>query len=209
MIDYWRENLDQALDALDEIIGNAYFTPLALGDALAVQLKNPALKGLDLRTVAGVFGLMDRVAQRANSEESDPDKAARDFFVDLKREFPEVSAKWVSPDPGLVVEPVMAFNIALNRAEDIFAEWLAGGPEPPAPGELEKIRDRALAEIVAGFDPREHIDDMVWRKFVREKALADYPLRAAPAVYLDAWAEYVRAVIDLSPRPETRATWPY
>lgn len=204
--------VEPILDALDDIINSAYFVPLGIGDALAVRFKVDSLRGLPVETVAGVFDLMDRI-----DIEPDPDcddepnamKAAAEFFQRLKEEFPAVHARWRSADENLVLNPEWAFSLALRRGEEAIEAWLGRVGTAVVPSDYEAARRRALAAIMSGFDPAALPDDAAFRRFLRKDALADYPAETRPGVYLDCWAEFVRAVLDLSPLPETQARWPY
>ena len=59
MTDYWEKTYPEIIRLLDEFMDTAYFVPLAVGDALAVQFKIPSLKGLPVDTIADVLAWMD------------------------------------------------------------------------------------------------------------------------------------------------------
>jgi hypothetical protein len=52
-------------------------------------------------------------------------------------------------------------------------------------------------------------DDRNLRGWLRRDVLPAHPAWLRPGLYLDGWAEFVRAVMDRAPLPETHARWPY
>lgn len=206
----WEDSLAQTLDQIDGIINAAYFVPLSVGDALAIQFKAETLKGLPVETVAAVFDLMDRLEINPDSgQEPNPAEVAALFFKALSAEQPHVFELWCSADQNIYLDPASAFSIVLSKGEEAMEDWLTQGPEKIDPSRLEKVRDEGLAAIMDNFDTAVHNSDTKLRRHMRKQTLADYPVWARPGIYLDCWAEFVRAVADLGPRPETRVCWPY
>ena len=99
--------------------------------------------------------------------------------------------------------------MALKRCEEALADWLAAGPEEISSIQLDEARNRGAAKIMAAYDYTAWPDDQTMRQGLLRPALASYPGWARPGIYLDCWAEFVRAVMDLDPGPEIRAAWPY
>lgn len=200
----------QTLDRIDGIINAAYFVPLSVGDALAIQFKAETLKGLPVETVAAVFDLMDRLEINSGSgREPNPAEVAASFFKALNEEQPHVFELWCSADQNIYLDPDTAFSIVLSKGEEAIDDWLTQGPEKIDPSRLEKVRAEGLAAIMDDFDPAVYNSDTALRRHMREQALAGYPAWAGPGIYLDCWAEFVRAVAGLAPRPKTKARWPY
>lgn len=200
----------QTLDRIDGIINAAYFVPLFVGDALAIQFKAETLKGLPVETVAAVFDLMDRLEINSDSgQEPNPAEVAASFFKALNEDQPHVFELWCSADENIYLDPASAFSIVLSKGEEAMEDWLTQGPEKINPSRLEKVRAEGLAAIMDHFDPAVHNSDTELRRHMRKQALAGYPVWAKPGIYLDCWAEFVRAVAGMAPRPETRVCWPY
>ncbi len=210
MKDYWEDSAGSILTRLDEIMETVYFVPLALGDTLAVQFRIPALKGLSLDTVNAVFNLIGRldIAPGAAGE-PDPDAAAARFFSLLKEEQPQVFKKWTEADRRMVVDPLGAMNLALTRGERQIQFWLDQGPEKIDLNRLTEVRVQGLADIMNRFDPTAFPDDRRLRAHLKDVGLQPYPAWARPGLYLDIWTDFIRAVMDQDPRPETKARWPY
>ena len=210
MADYWSGTASGLLDRLDEIIGVAYFVPLSLGDALAVQFRNEALRGLPLSTVARAFALMDDL-EVDSGEEAEPGtvQIAGAFFTRLRRDMPDLFERWSGQDLEAVLDPAGALHLVLARGEAAIEAWLAAAPEVIDPSEMERTRARGLAALMDDFDAESLPDDLALRRHLREEGLEPWPAWARPGLYLDCWADFVRAVMDLDPRPETKRRWPY
>jgi len=210
MTDSQDRRLERTLDHLDAIFDSAYFTPLALGDALAVQFRVPALTGLPLETVTAVFHLMDHLDITPGSDgEPEMAETAGRFFNQLKKEFPDVWDRWAAADPGVVVDPVTALNAVTARADDTIADWLSGRADEFDPALLEDLTAKGIEAAMAAFSPDRFPDDHALRRYLRDELLPEYPAWTVPTIYLETWIEYARAVMDLSPRPQTKARWPY
>ena len=210
MIDYWKQSAGEVIRRLDEYIEAAYFVPLSLGDALALQFKAPSLKGLSVDTVAGVLQWMDTLEINPDTQGApDPMATGLAFLKGLSEKWPGVYAKWPLGESELRLDPLGAFQLVLKRGEEDISRWLATGPEPVASNMFEEARTRGTAEIMAAFDYHRLPDDRSLRQSLLDPGLAPYPGWARPAIYLDCWAEFVRAVMDLDPGPETRSAWPY
>ena len=206
----YAESAEMVLDQLDEIMEAAYFVPLSLGDALAVQFKNPALNGLSLDEIARVLAIMDEIEPSSETaDESVLVHTAGLFFTRLREDLPRIYQLWSEAPEDLYLDPAGAFGLALSRGERVIGAWLAQGPEEVGPDLLEKTRDQGLSDLISDPGLETAPDDRALRRMLRSGPLSKYPGWARPGLYLDAWAEYVRAVMDLSPRPETRARWPY
>ncbi|MBU2551187.1 MAG: hypothetical protein KKB20_22435 [Proteobacteria bacterium] len=210
MDDYWEETGPGLLDRLDIVIDVAYFVPLSVRDALAVQFRNQALRGLPIETVARVFALMDDMEVEPRDEvEPHPVRIAGVFFTRLREEMPGLFETWSGQDLDAVLDPVGAFQLVLKRGETEIEAWLESAPERIDPSTLALTRGQGRAALMNDFDARALPDDLALRRFLREAGLAPWPAWSRPGLYLDCWAEFVRAVMDISPRPETRRRWPW
>jgi hypothetical protein len=210
MTDYWEKTAPEIIRRLDEFMEAAYFVPLSIGDALAVQFKAPSLKGLTVDTIAGVWQWMDTLDILPDHQGGpDPVVAAQAFWQGLSENWPEVYAKWSQGDTQLHLDPLGAFQLVLWRSEEAISHWLAAGPDQVSSRQLEEFRNRGVAEIMAAFDYRWQPHDRALRQSLSSRELNPYPGWARPAIYLDCWAEFVRAVMDLDPGPAIRAVWPY
>ena len=200
------------LDRLDEFFEAAYFAPLSVNDALAVQFQNPALKGLPLQTVRDVFHLVDRLkdklAEDQGMEESEP-HAATLFFKHLKNELPQVFGVWIQGDPGLHLDPAGAILNAETMARDAVTGFLQDRHSDLDPETVEKTVESAVTEIFRGLKIKENIDDREIRQTLRTGILKKYPPWAWPSIYLEIWSRFVRTVADLDPDSDLRAIWPY
>ncbi len=208
----WTAELPDVFDHLDGILDRAYFVPLSVGDALALQFRIDSLKGLPVKKVAEVMALMDRLEIEADPDydgSPNPAAVANSFFQKLRKELPEIFELWASADANLVFDPAGAFSFALARGEEAIEKWLAAGTEQTDSSAYGQIRNQALADVMDDFDTARFPDDKTLRHHLREDRLASYPAWARPGIYLDCWAEFVRAVMDLSPRPSTVTRWPY
>ncbi|MFH1137899.1 MAG: hypothetical protein V1816_17660 [Pseudomonadota bacterium] len=188
------------LDALDEVLNAAYFTPLAVGDALAIQFRVESLRGIPAETAAGVFALMDGL-EAPPDQDGRPDLAgaAADFFSRLSREFPEVYEKW-SSDPGILrLDPEAAFQIARSRAEDKISRWLKIFFPEISSDAVERTRAEAVNGIMSEYDPAARPNDLALRAWLRDERLPAWPSWARPGIYLDCWSDFVQAVLDPSP----------
>lgn len=209
MTDYRNSRLARTLDLLDEVIEVAYFVPLSVSDALALHFRVPGLKGLPLASIQGVLALIDEMRQKAGNRQSvDAGRTSQEFFTSLHQKFPEVVSKW-GLEQNLWLDPLAAFQVALTRGRDIIQQWLVNGPENLSPALVDQVHQEALATIMSGYDHRRWPDDVAWRRYLRTEALSGYPVWARPGLYLEAWAEFVRGVMDLDPQVETRRRWPY
>ena len=203
---------EEVLTGLDAIIDRAYFVPVGPGDALAVQLRQPALRGLDIETVAGVLAMVDRLSASGLLDQDDPEAAAQAagrFFSTLAEEFPAVYGLWSQADPSVVVDPEAGFRNVLARSEESIRFHLNSHADGLSPAQISSERKRAAADIMSRVDLEQCRDDMALRQWLRQSELALQPAWLQPALYVDCWADYVRAVMDLGPSPELEARWPF
>ena len=200
----------KVLSEIDEILEAAYFVPLDVGDALAVQFKVDSLKGLSVETAAGVFALIDSLEAEPD-EEGRPDLAgAADlFFSRLAKEFPDVYGRWAADSGRLRLDPEGAFQIARSKSEGRISAWLTEFFSTVPTAKVEKTRAEAAERIMSEFDVKAVADDRALRIWLREKVLSSLPVWAGPGVYLDCWSDFVRAVLDWSPSPALKARWPF
>jgi len=206
----WQNNVSGVLDRLDEIIDRAYFVPLAPADALALQLKVETLKGLPLDTVVKVFEIMDDLdIEPGTAGGLIMAGAAESFFSRLANEHPRVLALWSRAEATLYHDPAAAFRWILEQGQDLIHAWLADGPEEIDPSTEKHVRQHAMATTMGRFDLETCPDDLALRRYLRNEVLIGYLEWARPGIYLDCWADYVRAVMDLSPSPELKSRWPY
>lgn len=210
MSDYWHSEMNLVLEQLDGVIDNAYFVPLAVNDALAVQFKAQTLKGLPIKTIVGVFEMIDDLGFSAQQQGDGPGpEMAAAFFSRLKNEFPDVFNLWQAADRGRYLDPIGAFGLVLSNGHKIINDFLNKGPEEISLSKLEQVRDSAVKDIMSLFNMEHDAGDIDLREFVKAEGLTGRPAWAGPSIYLECWAEFARAVMDLSPKPETRALWPY
>jgi hypothetical protein len=157
-----------------------------------------------------VFDLIGRLDVTPDAAgEPDPDAAAAQFFSRLKEEQPQVFKKWSEADRRVFVDPLGAMNLALTGGEQLIQVWLDQGPDKIDRSRLAAVRAQGLADIMNRFDPAAIPDDRTLRTFLKGSGLRPYPAWSRPGLYLDIWTDFVRAVMDLDPRPETKARWPY
>lgn len=197
-------------DRLDQIMEAAYFVPLGVGDALAVQFKAPQLKSLDPEIIAGVFHLIDNMEFSPPDENRAPSSGpVTDFFRLLQKQFPEVYDLWTKGDETLVLDPVGAFQYALDMGEKAIRAWQSTRETEVAPAIMEEASQSGLSTVLDFLDPEKYPDDRSFRKALSSELLLSFPDAIRPRLYLDAWAEYVKAVMDLEPRAEVKFRWPY
>ena len=209
--EFWEQRVENVLSRLDEIMDAAYFVPLSIGDALALRFRAPTLSGLTLEEVTSVFNLIDGLNPDPGPDGS-PDlaRAAGDFFEKLRQAFPHIHDKWASADHDVVLDPIGAFNTVMVRAEDLIGDWFSSGPDSADLfARAREIRDLETPRIMESVDPLTHTTDRDLRRRLRGDVLGAYPAWARPGLYLDAWSEFVRAVLDLDPLPATLSRWPY
>ncbi|MBF0529620.1 MAG: hypothetical protein HQK55_10190, partial [Deltaproteobacteria bacterium] len=160
----------------------AYFIPLSVGDALAVQFQVDALRGLPVVSVQGVMALVDELRHRhGRGQFFDTDQTGRDFFLALEQKFPEVMSKWKT-DQGLWVDPLGAFQLVLVRSREVLGQWLKKGPEKILPARWEEVLQERVGAVMTGYDHHRWPDDVVWRKYLRTEALEGCPSWAKPGI---------------------------
>lgn len=199
------------LDELDRVIEAAYFAPLSLGDALALRLRCPGLKGLALSDVIDVFTLMEDVdIPQGDDGRPDAGRAMGAFLDMLAQRRPDLMDRIRQSDDRLVLEPGLALGAALTMGRRAIMRWREewAGKGASSLGDDDRSLERILAEILAGFDPDQTPDDSAWRQALRTWLKGLDPL-VQPWVYLEAWAEFVRGVLDEPIRPELEKRWPY
>ena len=198
----------KTLDRLDEFFEAAYFVPLSVNDALAVQFQNPALKGLPINTIRDVFHLVDRIKDELGSDPSETDAAAL-FYQRLQQELPEVFETWLQGDPNLRLDPGAAILNAEIQSKDAINLLLKGNYSELEAGLLAETIESAVKEIIRGLDVGETTSDRDIRHMLRAGMLEKYPPWARPSIYLEIWSRFARTVTDLDPDPDLKAIWPY
>jgi hypothetical protein len=201
-----------ALDRLDEYFEAAYFSPLSVNDALAVQFLNPALKGLPIQTIRDVFNLVDRLKDGLTADrETDQSEteAAALFYKHLQQEHPELFEIWIQGDPSVHLDPGGAILNAETMGRDTIVDFLRHNHFDLDPELLAKTVESAVLEIIRGLKIKEDLDDREIRQSLRTGILKNYPPWARPSIYLEIWSRFVRTITDLDSDPDLRAIWPY
>ena len=196
------------LDRLDEFFEAAYFVPLSVNDALAVQFQNPALKGLPIQTIRDVYRLVDRLKDELDPDQSETEAAAL-FYQHLQQDLPEVFEMWLKGDPNLRLDPGAAILNAEIQSKDAINLFLKGNFSDPDPGLLAETIESAVREIIRGLDIGESTSDRDLRQTLRSGRLEKYPPWARSSIYLEIWSRFTRTVTDLDPDPDLKAVWPY
>ena len=209
MTDYWDATLDGVFDRLDDIFEAAYFTPLSIHDALAVQFQMPALAGLPIETIRQAYRIIDELSSGGPPAPERAPEFAAAFFGRVQTELPDLYQRFSTEEGNSIVDARQALSIAQTRSNDLVRTWLAGGSERIDHHRLDEIREEALSDLARRIDPLTLDDDFKWRKWLKDGPLNVYPAKVRPLVYFDAWMEYVRVVMDLDPRDDFIARWPY
>jgi hypothetical protein len=197
---------------LDDILETPYFVPLAPGDALAVQFRIEALKGLTVDDVQAVFSMIERLDIEPGPDgRPDPDQAVAGFFNRLALEQPHIHERWTHADTGLVLDPVAALELAVSRGSEIMQAWMdrLADQGPSANSERESARLNGTMAALTRTLPSTFTDDRAFREYVRREILPSFPSWAGPDIYLSSWNEYIKVILDHDPLPELKAGWPY
>ena len=204
MKDYWEQTLESVLAEIDRAMDDAYFTPLGPGDSLALMFGRLNLKGLDPDEAARALTIIDNLeGQNRPDGGIDAGALAQEFFDRLRKKCPEVVRRLSEPEEEMFLDPAGALNMVLARSADAIRAWAASGPDETDPGPLGEEVDQALPLALAALDgmpPGELADDLAWRRYLRTKMLPRLSPRARPALYLAAWVEYVRKIMDPVPQ---------
>lgn len=210
MSNFLENTLPETLDRIDQLIETAYFVPLSIKDALALQFRAPVLKDLPVETIRAVFNLIDGINEELDADPaSDPGNPSHIFFQRLQNEMPELYAVWLKADDQLVLDPIGSLNHIVRQVEDLIEEWIAKEPDKIDHAIMERERLSGLTHILNEFDPFRTPDCAALRRRLRQEYLASLPVFCRPGVYLDCWLEFVKAVMDLSPQAVMSAQFPY
>ena len=206
------EQTDGILSHLDDTLNTPYFIPLSPGDALAVQFRVEALKGLAVEDVRAVFTMIEKLdVEPEEGGNIDPDKATDAFFACLKNELPHIFEKWATADTDMILNPAGALELALERGAELINEWLVRSVDRGRGSETERalIIKKGVTAALTKSVPSTFENDRAFREYLRAEILPLFPVWAGPEIYLAAWSEYIKAILDLDPSPEIRDYWPY